>query len=401
MFKTESEDIQFEDLSSYSSTKEYRKRKKNKKGRIVLKSILAVFFVCLILSGTGLIYLSLDLVSGLSTFAITKDSTALGISPDATTDKNITNIAFFGVDARDGSFSGLSDTIMIVTIDNLHNKIKMTSILRDSLVFIENGSMQKINAAYSLGGPQLAIKTLNQNFKLNITDFVTVNFSRMAELIDAFSGVEITMTDEEAYQTNRNLMGLKYDQIDRGFEQTIFDTDYLPAEDGPYIEGNRYQTVRGGTFHLNGNQAVAYSRNRTDSDNERSERQKRVLMGLLIKLTGGEGSEDIDYYSLAQDTMPLALTSFTFDDAWKLMPILTKSFDIETLTIPGIEDNAFGGDYGDGLGWVFDYDLEYAAQRIDIFINEEISPYWNSSNNAQGNGADDVEDNGGEGPYNQ
>ena len=371
--------MQFEDVSSYSSSKEYKKKKKNRRGRTVLKSILAIFSVILILGGSALIYASADLVPDINTKTITKDKNELMILENATTDDSITNIAMFGIDARDGSFDGLSDTIMILSVDNKHGKIKLTSILRDSKVTIAGYGENKINAAYSNiaypqdGGPELAIKTLNYNFALNITDYVTINFGNMSTLVEAFGGSEVTMTDDEAYETNKNLNSLMYEQIHDGYERTIWESDFLPEVDG---------YVSGGTFLLNGNQAVAYARNRSDSDANRSERQKRVLIGMLSRV-GTLSTKD--YYTMVQELMPLCETSLDFTTILGLLPILTKNFTIETLTIPGAEEVAVGGNQGDDIGWVFQYDLDAAAHHIDRFIYEEGSPYWDASS---GNGAD-------------
>lgn len=374
-------DIKFEDVSSYSSSKEYRKKKKNRRGRTVLKSIFGLFCGLLIVAGSGLIYLSTGLLSEVSGSAITLTKDELLISPDATTDDKITNIAFFGVDARDGTFKGLSDSIMVLTVDNKHDKIKMTSILRDSRVQMAGyDGYNKINAAYSEfaypkdGGPELAIKTLNSNFMLNIEDYVTVNFSYMADIVNAFGGTVVTMDDSEAFQTNKNINALMYELIHRGYERTIWEDDFLPEDENG--------VVRGGTLTLNGNQAVAYARNRSDSDGSRSDRQKKVLMGLFSQL---ENYGTSDYYSLAQEILPLCETSLDFKDIWGLAPIITKNFEIETLTIPGDMERADGKDFGDGLGWVWRYDIDSAAEHIDRFIYEEGSPYWDA---ASGNGAD-------------
>ena len=88
---------------------------------------------------------------------------------------SIINIALFGVDSADVS-TGRSDSIIIATIDTIHKKLKLTSVMRDSYVNISGIGNDKINHAYAFGGPQLAIKTLNENFNLNIEDFVAVNF---------------------------------------------------------------------------------------------------------------------------------------------------------------------------------------------------------------------------------
>ena len=97
----------------------------------------------------------------------------------------IRNIAVFGVDRRGGNANTRSDVIMIVTLDNQHKKVKATSLLRDSYVSVEGYGKTKLTHAYSYGGPELAIKTINSNFNMNIRDFVTVDFDSMAKIVDA------------------------------------------------------------------------------------------------------------------------------------------------------------------------------------------------------------------------
>ena len=82
----------------------------------------------------------------------------------------ILNIALFGIDSTDAS-SGRSDSIIVTTLDPIHNKLKLTSFMRDSYVNIADYGYDKLNHAYAYGGPSLAINTLNTNFGLNITDF--------------------------------------------------------------------------------------------------------------------------------------------------------------------------------------------------------------------------------------
>ena len=93
---------------------------------------------------------------------------------------------------------------MIVSVDNTRGKIKMISLMRDSLVAIDGYGMDKINAAYWHGGPSLAIRTLNENFGTDITEYVAVNFEQLVEIIDALEGVEINVeTQEELTELNR------------------------------------------------------------------------------------------------------------------------------------------------------------------------------------------------------
>jgi LCP family protein required for cell wall assembly len=155
-------------------------------------------------------------------------------------------IALFGIDCEKGD-KGRSDTIMILSIDKSQNKLKLTSIMRDSFVTISGHGKDKINHAYAFGGPQLAIKTLNENFKLNITKYVAVNFAELTTVIDKLGGVEITISDAEAAE----IPGLEH----------------------------------GGTYNLTGAQALAYSRIRhlDGGDYERTHRQ-RILMEKLYSL---------------------------------------------------------------------------------------------------------------------
>ena len=119
-------------------------------------------------------------------------------------DENITNIALFGLDTREGDTQSHSDCMMIVTVDNTRGKIKLTSLMRDSHVNIDGYGENKLNAAYFLGGPSLAIRTINENFGTDITEYIAVNFEQLVEIIDALGGVEINVqTTAELDELNR------------------------------------------------------------------------------------------------------------------------------------------------------------------------------------------------------
>ena len=150
----------------------------------------------------------------------------LGVNEELGDD--IINIALFGIDSRNlNSFKGLSDSIMILSVDKMHNSIKITSVLRDSVVPIEGRGVNKINAAYSYGGPELAIKTLNENFGLNIRDYATVNFRGMADIIDAVGGIEVDLTEAERNNANHHITwlsitsGISKDLIKKAGPQTL------------------------------------------------------------------------------------------------------------------------------------------------------------------------------------
>ncbi len=391
--KNREENQQFEDLSSYSSSREYKKRKKNRRGRAVLRGFAVALCLLFILCGSGLVYVSTDLLDGLTTTTIAKDNETLGIDPEnVVMDDSIKNIALFGVDSRNDAFTGLSDVIMVLSVDNKHGKLKMTSILRDSQVLIEGESYnmgyisweESVNAAYSYGGPELAIRTLNQNFGLDIRDYVTVNFANMAAIVDAFGGVDIFLTSAEVSALNNNLHTLaleieeKKDQ-DRE-EGTYSEHSYAEIKDSDYIPdiyGNvdfasgAYEERE---YHLNGNQAVAYGRIRKiDSDYERVKRQQNVVSALIGNL-GEMGLTD--YTGLASDLMPYCETSLDMSDVLAMTPILFSGFTVSRISVPDVnfETSLFDG-YIDEVYYMI-YDTTEAGKRISSFIYEEDSPYW-------------------------
>lgn len=175
----------------------------------------------------------------------------------------IINIALFGIDAVEGGV-GRSDSIMIATIDTVNKKLKLTSVMRDSYVNIDGYGNDKLNHAYAFGGGELAIKTLNENFNLNIKDFIIVNFTTLPNIIDKIGGIEIKVDEEEIDLINR------YAKNIANRNGTTYDTPVVTA----------------GYQKLNGTQVMGYSRIRYTSggDYKRTERQREVLEAVFNKI---------------------------------------------------------------------------------------------------------------------
>lgn len=97
------------------------------------------------------------------------------------------NIALFGVDSQEGSLGKgtRSDTIIIASINQDTGDVKLVSVFRDTYLNLGNDNYNKCNAAYAKGGPEQAIMMLNKNLDMNITDYVTVGFDGLIEVIDA------------------------------------------------------------------------------------------------------------------------------------------------------------------------------------------------------------------------
>lgn len=320
------------------------RNRKQKKQRRVLKVILVILILILIFT-IGVFGGALYLFGNLNTVDFTADEEELGIAGDGV--RGITNIALFGVDTRDmDSDRGLSDAIIILTVDSNENVIKMTSILRDSKVPIEGYGERKINGAYSLGGPSLAINTLNQNFDLDIKEYVTVNFAQLAEIVDAVGGVTLELTPAEVQSANRAM------------------TESFPNE--PKIESS-------GTVTLSGPQAVSYSRIRNiDSDNARASRQQEVLSAVFDKIMSMPKS---DYPAFIREFLGIVETSLDYGDMLALSPIAVSGFTIESYTVPDaeFETDLWGGIDSNGA-WVWIYDLDHAAERIHHIIYGEPYP---------------------------
>lgn len=224
-------------------------------------------------------------------------------------------IALYGVDSRDQNLgSGTnSDSIIIASINEGTQEIKLVSVYRDTLMEIASGSMdvsQKVNYAYQVGGPVTAINTLNTNLDLNITDYVAVDFNAMASIIDAVGGVDVNILDDEVNNFNKNLA----EQI---------------SLSGAYSSG----ITEAGQYTLDGQQAVAYSRIRSTGkgDITRTERQRIVLMKVIDKLLKADaGSLD----SFVDVSFKCISTSLNKDDIHNLVKSVAKYKVVDTAGFP-------------------------------------------------------------------
>ena len=167
----------------WKMTKTKESTQNNKKLRLIIAIAAGLVLVSMLLVG-GYSFYQLNKISSVR---FDKSPKALGISPVALAQRDSVkkpplSIALFGLDKRPGDLYGNSDVIMIISISEAAHKIKLSSIMRDTYVNIDSVGMDKINAAYRIGGPQLSVRALNQNFNLDIQNFVSVDFNGMAQL---------------------------------------------------------------------------------------------------------------------------------------------------------------------------------------------------------------------------
>lgn len=275
-------------------------------------------------------------------------------------DPMILNVMLFGEDNREtGEEHGRSDTMIMLSIDNRHKKLKLTSFMRDLYVTIPGTDaygnphgQNKINAAYTYGGPQLAIKTVESNFGINIDRYAVVDFSSFESIIDILGGIDIELTAEEIdyinWQTYKN------GQADTRYE--------IQAEPG--------------VVHLNGRQALWYARNRGDADAgfsgddfDRTSRQRNLLKTMVGDLKEASLTQII---SIMGEIGPMITTNLKKDEITMLVAnsLTYLQYDVEEYRVP--EDGVW--EYGwtdDGQSIVVITDWEKQIYDLAYFVFED------------------------------
>lgn len=223
--------------------------------RIVLTVIVAVFLLYSAIAMVGI--LGMNRVD-------TGDRTVTSGSMDASYVKNVLVI---GTDTRDPDEErGRSDSMILVSLNSKTHQIYMTSFMRDAYVDIPGQGSAKLNAAYSYGGPELLMDTIEENFDVHIDDYVMITFAACAAMIDAVGGVELEISDREAEAVNEILISEVNEIMGDDREDDLLDG--------------------GGKLKLDGKQALSYSRIRYvgNADFERTERQRTVMEQVMGKI---------------------------------------------------------------------------------------------------------------------
>ena len=285
---------------------EYKIKKKNKGIKIFLRVLIVIIVIILGIAIAGYSFVH-NKLSKMKTEYI--DKTAIGISEEAKDSlKGYRNIALLGIDSRadDYGTGNRSDCIIIASINEKTKEVKLLSVYRDTYVYVtENGNkkLDKITHAYSYGGAQNTLKSLNEALDLNITEYVTVNFDAVIAAVNALNGVEIDITSEELKYIN--------DYIDATSQSSGIKSSHLS---------------KAGRQTVDGVQAVAYSRIRytAGGDYKRTERMRTVVTAMAKKaktLSIGQLNK------LADTILPRISKNIENNDIIALIPS-ALSFDI-------------------------------------------------------------------------
>ncbi len=231
-------------------------------------------------------------------------------------DPKVRNILIIGSDSRDAEKRGRADSMLLVSISEHNKTITVTSLMRDSYVNIPNRGWNKLNAAYAYGGAALLMDTIEANYHIDVDEYVAVDFFAFIAVVDALGGVDITMTDAEAIGVN--------DVLAAGLNELVGDdrnSDFLES---------------GGTLHLTGKQALAYSRLRYvgNADYERTSRQRTVFAAVL-----GQAARfnPVGWMKLIHDALPLVGTNMEKKTVVGLglrAPLLLLQYEMQSLRLP-------------------------------------------------------------------
>ena len=263
--------------------------------------------------------------------------------------KGIENIALFGVDTTDDEMKGRSDSIIIVTLDHDHKEIRLSAIERDTYVTIEGRGKDKINHAYAFGGPALAVKTLNQNFGLNIKDYAVVNFSNMVRVIDALGGVRMDVPQKYLWEVNE-MIG-RYNDIDNTSVPRL---------------------SKGGEQLVNGTQALCLARVRKSvgGTSVRAGMHEIILEACFARL---KEKNVLDYPNIAKTLLSLVKTTLNSGEVTSIAAkVVLSGYKMRDAVFP-LQQDWLGGNMINGI-WYRTYNTETGNENIRNFIYQGILP---------------------------
>ncbi|MBE6836317.1 MAG: LytR family transcriptional regulator [Ruminococcaceae bacterium] len=331
--KTDNQD--FEDISSNSNGGKNGGKKKK-----VIFGILAVLLAFVVGAAVFVVLNYNDILNQLNYKESEKNKYV--DENELTRGDGITNILLIGSDTRaDDTAGSRSDTTILLSLDTKSKQIKLASFLRDSYVEIPEYGYSKLNAAFSNGGSQLLMDTLEYNFKVDIDYYIAIDFEAFKDVIDKLGGVDVEITDNEARYIN------SHDHM------TSAEREAFP------------NAISGGMNHFTGAQALWYCRIRyLDSDFNRTERQRKTLNAALQKAKSKSIPELLD---LAKFGASLVTTDITKQkiNSYTQQALSFLKYEIVGMQIPADETwHSEMTNAGDSLV----FDLEANKEKLNSFI---------------------------------
>jgi len=320
-----------------------------------ISSIITISFIIVVFSAIATIFIYMN--SKLDKIQYSDLSkTDLDINSDIDNQlSNYRNIAILGIDARADTFSpgNRSDCIMIVSINKTTNDVKIASVYRDTYLKIDNRGLDKVTHAYSFGGPQLALNTLNNNLDLNISEFVAINFDSVKTAIDCVGGISLTLDADEVRYINSYINALN----------AQFNTS------SPNI-------TKPGTYKLDGVQALAYGRIRYTSggDYKRTERMRTVLLK-VFEITRGQSVGNLT--KILDSILPHVYTNIPKKQILEQLPKINSYNVVQDFGWPDVD--MVDGRIINKVWYGVPVDLEKSVSKLheDLFDQKNYIPSEN------------------------
>jgi LCP family protein required for cell wall assembly len=335
--------------SSSAQRRRLRKPAKRKRG-CAGKFFVSLFVILLVAAVGGFLYFHimasrLDRSEGVNSATLAQYVQQPSAAPswDVKTEHGIMNILLLGVDENEDGSDGRSDSNMLLSVDSANKKLRLVSFLRDSYLEIPTHGKNKLNSAYAAGGVALTMQTLENNYRIDISRYVSIDFDNFAAVIDKMGGLDVPMSAGACRQENANI-------------------------------GTHFKA---GTNHLNGKQCLYYARIRDAQDSfghddyGRAGRQRQVVQLMIAK---AKSMNLVQSSKLLYDYLPYVHTNLTDGELAYLASIgaTLSSYETESQQMPA------PGTFDDqttvkGIGSVITLDLKKNCTILRQFLYGDSS----------------------------
>ncbi len=300
----------------------------------------------------------------------TPTPTAMPIYAEESKSESIVNILLVGTDSRSakdgGVVQGRSDSMILASINTEKGTITLISFMRDSLVHRigKSGNFtfyNRLNGAFSSGygggGPGELINTLNENFKLDIQEYICIGFDGFAAMIDQIGGLDVDCDQAEINFIN--------DRISGGYgnePEIVYFTEHV--RDKP------------GIIHLDGAQCLIYARNRHTgvdggggNDYDRVNRQQEIIQLVFDKVTKQMNEQSVlALISFATSYISTNMKLDTMTELAKLLLTKGKDMTFSTNAIPAAGSYSSYVDKEGTKTDMLQFDLDQAAADISKML---------------------------------
>lgn len=264
---------------------------------------------------------------------------------------NVLNIMLFGADQY--GEGGLSDTMILMSIDSAHEEIKLTSFLRDTYVNIPYTCSHKLNYAYAVGGASLSIQTIEQNYGIKIDRYAMVNFSTFRDIVDILGGVEVEVTYNEIGYINAQLW-----------------------ENG---QSDHHLYAEPGLVRLDGYQALWYARNRGGTyggvtyggdDWDRTERQRKFISAVIEQMKNASISDIVDIVNAVGPNVTTDIKKAEITDLFLKHALTFLQYDVKQCSMPS--DGRWSYGWNDAGSVILVDDWSGAREDLAKFIYGDL-----------------------------